>query len=89
MTSRLNPQLNSIRDLDGTISVFSRVLFILKWTVDILHSWGNNVDAINHLPSYFFRSSSLFSISKTNVMYVPLIGNPSSIDVSLYFFNSA
>ena len=91
MTSRLNPQLNSMSDLDGTISVFSRVLFILKWTVDILHSWGNKVEPISHLPSYFLSSScvSLFSISKTNVMYVPLIGKPSSIVISLCFFSSA
>ena len=38
MTKRLNPQLNSIRVLDGTISAFSRVLLILKCIVLTLHS---------------------------------------------------
>ena len=42
----LKPQLNSIRLLLGTISVFSVVLLILKCFADILHSCGNNVDTM-------------------------------------------
>jgi hypothetical protein len=36
--SLLNPQLNSINYLDGTISLFSSILCILKCMVDTLHS---------------------------------------------------
>ena len=44
ITTLLKPHPNSIRDFDGTISLFSSILFILKCMVVTLHSWGNNVD---------------------------------------------
>jgi len=45
----LNPQLNSIRDFEGTISLFSSILFTLKCIVETLHSCGNKVERIKGL----------------------------------------
>jgi hypothetical protein len=77
--SLLNPQLNSINYLEGTISLFSSILCILKCMVDTLHSWGNKVDSMNGLFifSLICYTVRLLSYSKIIERYVPFIGKPS------------
>ena len=90
IVSLLNPQLNSIKDFDGTISLFSSILLTLKCIVEILHSCGNNVESIKGLlifDSIYYIARSL-SYSKINDKYVPFIGKPSFYTYSLLCFNS-
>ena len=88
ITSLRNPQLNSIMDLDGTISLFSMFLLNLKCMAEILHSLGKRVDNITAWPFYTWLKVYSDSTSKVMVRYVPLIGSPSASTVSLCCFYS-
>ena len=89
-TILLNPQPNSIGALLGTISLFSKVLLILKCIVDTLHSWGNIVDRMNQPSLLSFISSKVASLSmlRTIVKNVPLMGSPSASTSSFCCFSS-
>lgn len=62
----LKPQWNSISVFDGTTSLFSTVLLILKDIVESLASLGNRVERTSALPCGK-RDSSEGSISSTIV----------------------
>lgn len=79
MVTLRNPQWNSINVFEGTTSLFSKVLLILKCMTDNLHSLGNKVLAINFwLRVKQLAASMSEGTSKTIFTQVPFRGSPSS-----------